>query len=101
MMPAADLPAAGAAVIAGEIFPSELYLAEHQRRIAHSEIQPVTVALLRIAGTGPRGVAVEDRAEHGDIVIELGGEPRADRGKRRRRAAGRQVNGGDSGPAQR
>src|SRR5581483_9768908 len=61
-----------------------LDLADHERRIVDTEVQSVPIARLRIVGPGPGGIAVEDRCERRDVLVELGLDPRADGRERRR-----------------
>ena len=58
------------------------------------------VARLRIAVAGRGRIAVEHRAEDGDVVRDLGLDANAGHRDRRRRAAGRQIGGLDRGPAE-
>ena len=59
------------------------------------------VAKLRVAVARPRRIAVEHRAEDGDLVRQRSLDANAGHRDRRRRAAGRKVGGLDGRPAER
>src|SRR5476649_1037928 len=70
-------------------------------RIVNPERQTVVVAKLRVSGPRPRSVAVEYRAEGGDLIRERGLHADAGHSDRRRRTAGRQVGSHNGRPTER
>ena len=101
MIPASRREIAGQRTAANLDIVVEADLPDDPWRVVDAKRQAVIVAKLRVAVSRPRRIAVEDRAEDGDLVRERGLDANAGHRDRRRRTAGRQVGGLDGRPAER
>src|SRR4051794_35598474 len=99
MPPAADLEFTVEPGIALLCVPEKLRFAEQQRRIVDAEVEAVSVPKLRVARSGSRRVSIEHRADQGQIVADLGAQPRPHRGQWRRWPAARKIDCRDRRPA--
>src|SRR3954452_18047032 len=81
MPPAADLEFTVEPGIALLCVPEKLRFAEQQRRIVDAEVDAVSVPQLRVAGSGSGRVSVQHRAKQGQVVADVGAQPRPHRGQ--------------------
>jgi hypothetical protein len=84
MSPASQLDLTGRIGIALLVVPGVLNLPKQQRQIVNANIDSETVALLRIIGSGPALVAIEDRAQNRQAFADVDEQPRRRRGWRHR-----------------
>jgi hypothetical protein len=82
MAPSAKLRFAVEARVAFFGIPQKLRFTKDKGRIVDPEINAVAVAELRVVRTRPRRVAVENRAEHREIVRKVSAKPAPDSSQR-------------------
>ena len=95
MNPPAELQGRGEAFGIFFAIVLELHFPEEQRRIGHAKIQASAIAQLLVAGPGARGIPVEHRKQHREVLVRLELQANARRREGIGRAAARQVDCGN------